>query len=269
MKNRILAETRWSIVVAGLSFGCLTSIVAQTSSDPAVTAKTPEVISASKKSSVHLPREAEEVLKLARANVSEGTIIAFIMNSERTYSLSASQILYLREQGVSDFAIATMLGHGRTASDLRKLDAAQAQAAGIQQANSGASNPGDGTNVGTSATNSPAKPQVVVEGPMTYATPSSPGIYDYYDYYPDYWYYGYPYPGVIFSFGIGDGPPPRGGPPIGGRPGFGPPGGAPFGGGFRGGGPPGGGFRGGPPGGGFRGGPPGGGGRGGGHGGHR
>jgi hypothetical protein len=66
---------------------------------------------------VHLSRPAEEVLKLSRAKLSEGAIVAYIMNSGSTYSLTVSEILYLREQGVSDFVITTMLDQSRKLKD--------------------------------------------------------------------------------------------------------------------------------------------------------
>src|SRR5436190_5451725 len=62
---------------------------------------------------VHLSQSAAEVLKLSRAKVSEGTIIAFIMNSGSSYNLSVSEIIYMRENGVSDFVITTMLDQSR------------------------------------------------------------------------------------------------------------------------------------------------------------
>src|SRR5207237_5055894 len=77
------------------------------------------------KTTVHLSRSAEEVLKLARAKVSDGAIVAFIMNSGSTYNLSVSEILYLREQGVSDFVITTMLDQNRKLNERHRTVSVQ------------------------------------------------------------------------------------------------------------------------------------------------
>jgi hypothetical protein len=52
-----------------------------------------------------------EVVKLAQAKVSDDTVIAYINTSGNNYNLSADQVLYLRQQGVSDIVITTMLNH--------------------------------------------------------------------------------------------------------------------------------------------------------------
>jgi 2,3-bisphosphoglycerate-independent phosphoglycerate mutase len=46
---------------------------------------------------------------MMRAKVGDDTTIAFIQGSGKSYSLNASEIIYLREQGVSDHVITTML----------------------------------------------------------------------------------------------------------------------------------------------------------------
>src|SRR3954470_19500698 len=53
---------------------------------------------------------AANVLKLAQAKVGDETIIAYIDKSGQGYgSLGASEIIYLRDQGVSDRVLTTML----------------------------------------------------------------------------------------------------------------------------------------------------------------
>ncbi|MGA8181073.1 MAG: hypothetical protein WB792_13510 [Desulfobacterales bacterium] len=42
-----------------------------------------------------------QVLQLAHAKISDSTIIAYIQNSGTVYNLDASQIVYLKQQGVS------------------------------------------------------------------------------------------------------------------------------------------------------------------------
>ena len=56
---------------------------------------------------------ANDVLKLARAKVGNSTILAFIHNSGISYTLSASEVIYLREQGLSDEVITAMLEQRR------------------------------------------------------------------------------------------------------------------------------------------------------------
>ena len=50
-----------------------------------------------------------EVLQLSQAKVGDSTIIAYIQNSGNNYGLNAAQIIYLRQQGVSDPVINAML----------------------------------------------------------------------------------------------------------------------------------------------------------------
>ena len=61
-----------------------------------------------------LPSRVADVLKLNQAKVSDGTIIAYVQNSGNTYHLDASQIISLRDQGVSDGVITAMLSAGIT-----------------------------------------------------------------------------------------------------------------------------------------------------------
>ncbi len=50
-----------------------------------------------------------QIVKLAQAKVSDDTIIAYIERSGNSYGLNADQIIYLRQQGVSDAVITAML----------------------------------------------------------------------------------------------------------------------------------------------------------------
>lgn len=68
--------------------------------DPAITTSTPRVA---------LSPGVEDILKLSRAKIGEGVIIAFIQNSDRHYNLSADEIIYLRQAGVTDRVVAAML----------------------------------------------------------------------------------------------------------------------------------------------------------------
>lgn len=54
-----------------------------------------------------------DILKLTRAKISDDVIIAFIQSGKRAYDLTASEIIYLRKEGVSDQVLATMLNPSR------------------------------------------------------------------------------------------------------------------------------------------------------------
>ncbi len=60
-------------------------------------------------SAAPLPAGVADVLKLGQAKISDNTIIAYVQNSGITYHLDASQIISLRDQGLSDGVITAML----------------------------------------------------------------------------------------------------------------------------------------------------------------
>src|ERR1700739_2643250 len=52
-----------------------------------------------------------QVLKLQRSNVSEDTILKYIQNSPANYRLDASQIIYLKQQGMSEAVLTALVNH--------------------------------------------------------------------------------------------------------------------------------------------------------------
>lgn len=54
-----------------------------------------------------------QIIQLSKAKVGDDTIINFIRNSDSSYGLDADQIIYLRQQGVSDTVINTMMSQPR------------------------------------------------------------------------------------------------------------------------------------------------------------
>jgi len=86
---------------------------AQNSNPAPASAEAAAPASASETHPVQLSPGVPEILKLGRAHVGDEIIIAFIRNSGRTYHLSVSEILYLREQGVSDQVVTAMLSAGQ------------------------------------------------------------------------------------------------------------------------------------------------------------
>jgi hypothetical protein len=173
----IIATVTGLLLLAG-------NVMAQDSSTTAV---------ASQSAPVQLSPAVSQVLQLAQAKVSDGTIVAYIQNSGTIYGLDASQIVYLRQQGVSDTVVTTMLNQ-RT-----RVMASAAQTA--PQAATTAQND-------SSATGSDQTSTAVAQPTVTYVTtaPSSqvyviPDTQTYY--YPYYPYYAWPYPAVSLSFGFG------------------------------------------------------------------
>src|SRR5581483_4311880 len=56
-----------------------------------------------------LPYGVEDVLKLSRAQVGEDVILDYVQRSGTIYSLGSKEIVYLKEQGVSEKVINAML----------------------------------------------------------------------------------------------------------------------------------------------------------------
>jgi hypothetical protein len=123
-----------------------------------------------------------QIIQLSKAKVGDDTIVNYIRNSGSSYGMDASQIVYLKQQGVSDTVVNTMLNQPR-------LTQTAAQTA-----------PQPATVV--------AQPAVTYVQPATAYVPSST-VYvipdtQTYPYYSGYGYRPY-YPAVSFSFGFGGG----------------------------------------------------------------
>lgn len=168
MKNRIV--TKLSALVAGVVL--LGQAASSVSADTGPT----------------LPYAAGEVLKLVQAKVGDDTIVAYISHAPTGYSLSASDLVYLRSQGVSDAVMSAMLTHSRPAEAVAQAPApapvvqAPAPAPVVVQA--------------------PPTTTYVQAAPVVVAAPPTV-IYDYGYYHPYYYgprYYG---PGISLSFGFG------------------------------------------------------------------
>jgi hypothetical protein len=137
------------------------------------------------------------ILQLSQARVDDSTSIAYIQNSGNRYGLDAAQIIYLKQQGVSEAVIKAMLDqNSRTAL------VSPTQAAGAPQP-------------AYPVAAAPQAPQPVSQPAATYVEPApastvyvipSTPVYGYSTYYYQPWYpydYSWPYPGLSFSFGFG------------------------------------------------------------------
>ncbi len=59
-------------------------------------------------------REVDEVLKLTKAGVGEDVIVAYVKGSRSYFSLTANDILHLKDEGVSSAVVTAMLNHDHT-----------------------------------------------------------------------------------------------------------------------------------------------------------
>jgi|ERR1035437_894133 hypothetical protein len=105
MKTRNLQKMLAVMAVAGLALSASTALAqdSTTVAQPAVASATVSQLSDG----------MAQIVQLAQAKISEGTIIAYIKNSGNSYRLDANQIIYLRQQGISDAVITTMLNQPR------------------------------------------------------------------------------------------------------------------------------------------------------------
>jgi uncharacterized membrane protein YgcG len=123
-----------------------------------------------------------EVVQLARASVGEGVIVKYVQNSGNAYGLDANQILYLKQQGISERIINAMLTQPKPAVAMQPMA-------------SSASTPETST-----ATVAPTVTYVQTAPPQTvYVVPNTQPVYYQPYYYPAYAWY----PPVTFSFGWG------------------------------------------------------------------
>jgi hypothetical protein len=161
---------------------------APVTAQPAVTTSAPVTVT--------LPYGVDDVLKLSRAQVSDDIIVNFVQNSGIAYNLGPKELVYLKEQGVSDRVVNAML-------DERKRVIAEAAAA----AQTPPPAPAQTSETVSTPSYAPtyAQPQTEVQAaPSTvYTIPSQPYAYyptPYYGYYGGPYYYG-PSIAVGFAFG--------------------------------------------------------------------
>jgi hypothetical protein len=166
-----------------------------------------------------LPYGVADVLKLSRAQVSEQVIATYVQNSGTAYNLNPNEIVYLRDQGVSEHIINIMLEQRkRMIESLPQTPAAQQPAPAYANTTAAPQ-----TYAQPTQTYAPASTVHVIPYPAaSYAyynsTPYYSSYYPYYSsgYYPYYsssycspyyggyygGYYGYR-PSLSFSFGFG------------------------------------------------------------------
>jgi hypothetical protein len=107
MKTNHLQKMLAVMAVAGLALSASTALAQNSSAKntvqpAAVNAPVPQ-----------LAYGVPQIVQLAQAKVGDDTIIAYIKNTGNSYGLNADQIIYLRQQGISDAVITTMLNQPR------------------------------------------------------------------------------------------------------------------------------------------------------------
>lgn len=183
------------------------NVTAQTSAETTTTS-TP---TAADSTPVKLPYGVEDVLKLSRAQVNEDVTLNYIHNSGTIYNLGPNDIVYLRNEGVSDRVINTMLDQRKNVPAEAATQTAQAGAVAGAQAPAGTTAAAQApTTPEASAVAAPQYAPVYVETPppsepastlyvIPYPYPSY-GYPVYRTYYPG---YGYPCYGASVVFTIG------------------------------------------------------------------
>ncbi|PYJ07248.1 MAG: hypothetical protein DME25_04305 [Verrucomicrobia bacterium] len=68
-------------------------------------------------SAAKLPYGVDAIVKLSRAQISEDVILTYIQNSGTIYNLGPNEIVYLRDQGVSDKVVNTMQDQRKKATE--------------------------------------------------------------------------------------------------------------------------------------------------------
>lgn len=174
---------------------------------PVISAAPAPVIS-SAPAPAKLPYGVADILKLSRAQIGEEIIVNYIHNSGTIYNLAPNDIVYLRDQGVSDKVVNTMLEQRKRAEFA--VQSAQPTPA-VPNATSVPYSPGV-ADAGTAPVAPYADQNATyAEAPLTppassvYVVPSSGAYYaPYYPYYYGPGYYGGWYgPTIGFGFRFG------------------------------------------------------------------
>jgi hypothetical protein len=103
MKTNHLQKMLAVLAVAGLAWSASTTLAQDSSAANTVQ---PAAVNAPV---AQLSYGAAQIVQLAQAKVGDDTIITYIKNSGNSYGLTVNQIIYLRQQGISDAVITTML----------------------------------------------------------------------------------------------------------------------------------------------------------------
>ncbi|MGO9587154.1 MAG: hypothetical protein ACLP2Y_13240 [Limisphaerales bacterium] len=177
------------LMIAAVTVTCLFArdVMAQGSSDVATIPNVAPTAAPAGDTTVQLSYGVSQIIQLSQAKVSDDTIANYIRNSGSSYGLDASQIVYLKQQGVSDTVINTMLNQPRPVAPVAPQPAYPP----------------------ASSTATYVQPAPAYVPPSTVYVIPNTQAYQYYNnyYYPACGYYPYYggcyYPAVSFAFGFG------------------------------------------------------------------
>ena len=194
MKTFKFQMTRLTIAASAVLASTIGNALAQDTTATTTTDAAQPVVS---QPAPQLSYGVPEVLQLSQAKVGESTIVNYIHNSGNNYGLNAAQIIYLRQQGVSDNVINAMLNQRSLNAQIAST-AAASQTSDSSTYSTPASTPAQSTVTYVQAV--PSSSVVVVPDTQTYYYNNwlyyhSP----YYSYYPAYSYC-WPAPAVSVSF---------------------------------------------------------------------
>jgi uncharacterized membrane protein YgcG len=197
MKTRNLPKSL--LTIAAVTVTCLFArdVMAQGSSDVATIPNVAPTAAPVGGAMVQLSYGVSQIIQLSKAKVSDNTIVNYIQNSGSSYGLDASQIVYLKQQGISDPVINAMLNQPRPVAPAAPQTAyATASSTATVAAQPAVSY------VQTAPAYVPSSTVYVIPDTQTYQYYNNyyQPAYGYYPYYGG-WYY----PPVSFSFGFGGG----------------------------------------------------------------
>ena len=197
MKTRFFSKSRITLTLMVVCGQVMPALMAQDSNPPVsveVAVPAPAIAEARP---VQLSPGVAEILKLARAHMSDDVIVAFIRNSGSSYHLSAAEIVYLRQQGLSEQVVTIMLSTAQNAPAESPQYAPQAAPAAGTTAFWANSNPQPSAPA-PAAPQPSAQPAPVYQAAPTYAAAATvyaqpAPMYDYatptYGYYDSWPYY--------------------------------------------------------------------------------
>ncbi len=110
-------RTVFCLLVAGAFAGFTLPLIAADATNPAPVITDTQTTAVAQPAPVRLPYGVDDVLKLSRAQVSEDVIVNYVQNSGTVYNLAPKDILYLRNEGMSDRVINAMLEQRRKLAD--------------------------------------------------------------------------------------------------------------------------------------------------------
>jgi hypothetical protein len=187
------------LTIAAVTVTCLFArdVLAQIgSSDAATIQNVAPTAAPAQNTPVQLSYGVVQILRLSQAKVNDDTIINYIRNSGSSYGMDAGQIIYLKQQGVSETVINAMINQPRLTTTVTPAASQSATTAGTQPT---------ATYVQPTATYVPSSTVYVIPDTQSYQYQAWYDYYHpYYGYYP-YYYSGWYYPSVTFSFGYGGG----------------------------------------------------------------